>query len=91
MGFTLYQFEMMPGVPSKTVFDRHGMTVGQLLAEFAEQYGEQVLENLLLDGEISEEVMVALNGTIIRASQNPLAAVIPAGSELVLSMLIAGG
>lgn len=91
MGFTLYQFEMMPGLPSKMVFERHGMTVGQLFTDLAARHGQEALKNLLKDGQIDEEAMVALNGVIIRPSQNPLETVIPAGSELVLSTLLAGG
>jgi hypothetical protein len=91
MGFTFYQLEMLPGLPSKMTIGQHDITVGQLLNGFAEKYGEQVLKNVIRDGKIGDEVMIALDGTIIRAWENPLDKVIPEGSELLLSMILAGG
>ena len=91
MGFTLYQTSMLPGIPDKLVIEQDNITIGDLFQLLLNQYGNHVLKDIL-DGEhnLSSDAMIILNGKIIK-SQQTLMTVIPPKSELLITVLIAGG
>lgn len=91
MGFTLYQTGILPGLPTKLSFDEDGFTVEALFHLLSGRYGGNVLAGVLdRDGNIEGGTMLVLNGAIIKPSQ-ALQTVIPAGSELLIAYLMAGG
>ncbi|MDR0468814.1 MAG: MoaD/ThiS family protein [Peptococcaceae bacterium] len=91
MGFTLYQTGILPGLPDKQVFSEDTITVENFFSMLSTQYGAQALEEVLdQGGDVAEGAMVILNGQILRRPQI-LSTVIPQGSEIVISALIAGG
>ena len=91
MGFTLFHTDMLPGVPEKLVFEPDGATVGEVLQWLADRYGVAALHDVLdHDGILHEEAMVVLNGGILHR-EDALAVVVPAGSELMITVKIAGG
>ena len=91
MGFTLYQTGMLPGLPKKLTFDEDGLTVENLFHLLSGRYGKNTLSGILdQDGNIEDSTMLVLNGVIIK-SPKALQTEIPAGSELLITVLIAGG
>ena len=91
MGFTLYHTGMLPGLPAKLVFEQDGIAIGDLLQLLSNRYGEGVVRDVLdQEGQIAEGALVVLNGSIIRPHQ-ALSTLIPPRSELLLTVLIAGG
>ena len=91
MGFTLYQTGILPGLPDKMVFEEDDITVGDFFQLLSAQYGGRVLEEVLdREGIVLEGTLVILNGHIIRLP-DVLATLIPSESEMVLSVMIAGG
>ena len=91
MGFTLYQTGLLPGLPDKLVFDRDAIAVGEFFRLLSARYGESVLAEILdHEGKVTEDTMLILNGQVVRPPKI-LTTMIPAGSELVISTLIAGG
>ena len=91
MAFTLYQTGMLSGLPDKQVFEQDNLTVGDFFRQLSAQHGDHVLEKIFdQEGKVSEDVLVAINGTIIKPSEI-LAAVIPPESQMLISVLIAGG
>ena len=91
VSFTLYQIGMMPGLPDRMVFEQENITVGALFHFLSGKYGETILKEIMdKEGDLSEDVMFVLNGSIIKPSEI-LPVVIPPGGELLISALIAGG
>ena len=91
MAFTLYHTEMLPGLPDKQVFEQDNLTVGDFFQQLSAEHGDHVLEKILDgEGKVSEDVLLAINGIILRPSEI-LTRVIPAGSQMLISVLIAGG
>jgi len=91
VGFTLYHSDMLPGLPGKMRFDLDGITVGELFTLLANQYGDQALTEVLdKSGKLHREAMVVINGSILRQPL-VLSTVIPAESEVLVTVLMAGG
>jgi len=91
MGFALFQIGMLPGMPDKIVFEQDNITIGDLYELLSGQYGEQILRDVLdKEGKPSEDALIVINGRIIRPAQ-VMETVIPPGSEMMISALIAGG
>ena len=91
MGFTLYQMEILPGLPKKLAFEEDGFTIGALFHLLSSRYGKNALAGVLdREGNIEEGKILVLNGVSIKSSQ-ALQTVIPAESELLIADLIAGG
>ena len=91
MGFTLYHTGMLPGLPAKLAFEQDSIVIGDLLQLLSDRYGECVVRDLLdQEGQITEGALVVLNGNIIRPHQ-ALSTLIPPRSELLFTVLIAGG
>ena len=91
MAIKFYQMDVIKGLPSKLTVDSGEITVSGFIDTLCETYGAHVRDSMLTrEGEFDGELMLVVNGSVLKRD-GMLSSVIPDGSEVLLSVIIAGG
>ena len=91
MAIKFHQMDVIKGLPSKLTVERGEITVSGLIDALCETYGAHVRDSMLTrGGELDGELMLVVNGSVLKRD-GMLSSVIPDGSEVLLSVIVAGG
>jgi len=91
MAIKFYQMDVIERLPSKLTIDSGEITVSELIETLCETYGAHVKDSILTkDGELDGELMIVVNGSILKRD-GILSFIIPDGSDVLLSVIVAGG
>jgi len=91
MAIKFYQMGVIKGMPGKLTVDCGEITVSGLIGALCETYGAQVRDSMLSEsGELDCELMLVVNGSVLKRD-GMLSSIIPDGSEVLLSVILAGG